>query len=57
MQWEYKVGPLTVNFRVLAEPKGFLRIVLFVSCLLDCNIEGRRQGKNGKLLAPYDMRS
>lgn len=31
VQWEYKVGPLTVNFRVLLEPKGFLRIVLLVS--------------------------
>ncbi len=31
VEWEYKVGPLTINFRVLLEPKGFLRIILFVS--------------------------
>lgn len=31
VKWEYKVGPLTVNFRVLLEPKGFLRIIVLVS--------------------------
>lgn len=53
VQWEYKVGPLTINFRALLEPKGFLRILMVVrklclargSCNLytlhtfDCNIE------------------
>lgn len=28
---EYEVGPLTLNFRVLLEPKGFLRIIIAVS--------------------------
>lgn len=27
---EVKAGPLTINFRVLLEPKGFLRIILLV---------------------------
>lgn len=31
VQWEYRVGPLTLNFRVLLEPKGFLRIIMVVS--------------------------
>ena len=31
---EFKAGPLTVNFRVLLEPKGFLRIIVFVSSQL-----------------------
>ena len=31
VQWEYDLGPLKVNFRVLLEPKGFLRIIVFVS--------------------------
>ena len=30
VQLEFKVGPLTVNFRVLLEPKGFLRIIILV---------------------------
>ena len=30
-KWEYEIGPLTANFRVLMEPKGFLRIVMVVS--------------------------
>ena len=30
VKWEYEVGPLTVNFRVLVEPKGFLRLVMVV---------------------------
>ncbi len=32
---EYEVGPLTVNLRVLLEPKGFLRIILLVSKLFN----------------------
>ena len=35
VKWEYEVGPLTLNFRVLLEPKGFLRIVMVVSDLGD----------------------
>lgn len=31
VQTEFKVGPLTINLRVLLEPKGFLRIILLVS--------------------------
>lgn len=31
VEWERKVGPLTLNFRVLLEPKGFLRIIIAVS--------------------------
>ncbi len=31
-QFQYKLGPLTVNLRVLLEPKGFLRIIVLV-CL------------------------
>lgn len=42
VQWEYKVGPLTINFRALLEPKGFLRILMVVRKLcLDrgsCNL-------------------
>lgn len=30
VKWEYKVGPLTINFRALLEPKGFLRILTVV---------------------------
>ncbi len=30
MKWEYKCGPLTINFRILVEPKGFLRIIMLV---------------------------
>ena len=33
VKWEYKVGPITANFRVLLEPKGFLRIIMVVSKL------------------------
>ena len=28
---EFELGPLKVNLRVLLEPKGFLRIIVFVS--------------------------
>lgn len=38
VQWEYKVGPLTVNFRVLLEPKGFLRIIVLIVALLAFSI-------------------
>ena len=31
VKWEYEVGPLTINFRALVEPKGFLRIIMVVS--------------------------
>ena len=31
VKWEYDVGPLKLNFRVLLEPKGFLRIIIAVS--------------------------
>ena len=31
VKWESKLGPLTFNFRVLLEPKGFLRILMVVS--------------------------
>lgn len=31
VQWEVEVGPLKLNFRVLLEPKGFLRIIIAVS--------------------------
>ena len=31
VKWEYEVGPLKLNFRVLLEPKGFLRIIIAVS--------------------------
>ncbi|XP_064400768.1 synaptophysin-like protein 1 [Halichondria panicea] len=33
-QFQYKLGPLTVNLRVLLEPKGFLRIILLFVALL-----------------------
>ena len=33
VKWEYQVGPVTFNFRVLLEPKGFLRIIIAVSDL------------------------
>ena len=28
---EFKVGPLTINLRILLEPKGFMKIILLVS--------------------------
>lgn len=31
VKWEYELGPLTVNLRVLLEPKGFIRIIMMVS--------------------------
>lgn len=31
VQLEFKVGPINVNLRVLLEPKGVLRIIVFVS--------------------------
>ncbi len=33
-QFQYKLGPLTVNLRVLLEPKGFLRIILLVCFII-----------------------
>ena len=40
VQWEHKVGPLTLNFRVLLEPKGFLRIIIAVSEQISLPIAG-----------------
>ena len=41
LRWEYEVGPLKMNFRVLMEPKGFLRIIIAVSGRLESIKSGR----------------
>ncbi|CAI8014674.1 Synaptophysin [Geodia barretti] len=38
VKWEYQVGPLTLNFRVLLEPKGFLRILMVIISILTFSI-------------------
>jgi hypothetical protein len=38
VKWEYKLGPLTLNFRVLLESKGFLRILMVIISILAFSI-------------------
>lgn len=52
VQWEYKVGPLTINFRALLEPKGFLRILMVIISILAFSITaGYTDGPNDNSLS------
>ena len=55
VQTEFKVGPLTINLRVLLEPKGFLRIILLVSSWIGGKeLEGNvLLSKSPMLFIPY----